>query len=150
MKNSKKKNENSIEDIFGPVIHAYTRAEAIADGVLLDVSDVAKEAGIQFPTAITAAVHARYVQVPDKLKGLQDEAGRLWDVLHMFRYAVRSGRLNGDHGTFDLIVAMPEHAHWQPNEKRYGHQQRLVTLKAVCGPNDDGSPCMTILLPRED
>ena len=150
MKNSKKENEDSIEDIFGPVIHAYTRAEAIADGVLVDVSTTAKEAGIQFPTAVTASVHARYVQVPDELKGLQDEAGRRWDLVWMLAYAVRSGKLNGDQGAFELIVAMPDSADWQPNEKRHGHQQRLVTLKAVCGPNDDGSPCITILLPRED
>jgi hypothetical protein len=150
MKNSKKENEHSPEDIFGPVIHAYARAEAIADAVLFDVSGVAREAGIRFPTAITAAVHARYVQVPDELKGLQDEAGRLWDVLHMFRYAVRSGKLNGNEGTFELIVAMPDRADWQRNERRHGHQQRLVTLKAVCGPNDDGSACITILMPGED
>lgn len=150
MKNSKKDNENSPEDIFGSVIHAYTRAEAIADGVLVDVSAVAREAGIQFPTAITAAVHARYVQVPDELKGLQDEAGRLWDALWMLAHAIRSGRLNGDQGTFELIVAMPENTDWQSNEKRHGRQQRLVTLKALCGPNDDGSACVTILMPWED
>jgi len=28
--------------------------------------------------------------------------------------------------------------------------QRLVTLKAVCGPSDDGSPCVTIMRPDED
>lgn len=26
----------------------------------------------------------------------------------------------------------------------------LVALKAVCGPNDDGSPCITVMLPEED
>ena len=26
----------------------------------------------------------------------------------------------------------------------------LVTLKAVCGPDDDGSPCLTVMLPDED
>jgi len=150
MKNSKKENENSPENIFGPVIHAYTRAEAIADGVLVDVSAIAREAGIRFPTAVTAAVHARYVQVPDELKGLQDEAGRAWDLVWMAAVAIRSGKLNGDQGTFELIVAMPEGADWQPNEKRHGHQQRLVMLKAVCGPNDDGSPCITVMLMGED
>jgi hypothetical protein len=25
-----------------------------------------------------------------------------------------------------------------------------VHLKAVCGPDDDGSPCLTIMLPEED
>jgi hypothetical protein len=26
----------------------------------------------------------------------------------------------------------------------------LVRLKALCGPNDDGAPCITVLLPDED
>ena len=150
MNESKKDKENSMEDVFGPLIYGYTRAQAIADGVLVDVANTAKEAGIRIPTAITAAVHARYVQVPDELKGMQDEAGRLWDALFMLAHAIRSGKLNGDQGTFELIVVMPEGADWQPNERRHGHQQRLVTLKAVCGPNDDGSACITILMLEED
>ena len=38
------------------VISSYSRAQAIEDGVLVDVSTVAKEAGIKFPVAMTAAV----------------------------------------------------------------------------------------------
>ena len=30
------------------------------------------------------------------------------------------------------------------------HKQEIVTLKAVCGPNDDASPCITIMNPDED
>jgi hypothetical protein len=30
------------------MIHSYTRAEAIADGVLIDVSETAKEAGFRY------------------------------------------------------------------------------------------------------
>jgi hypothetical protein len=29
-------------------------------------------------------------------------------------------------------------------------RSRTVTLKAVCGPDDDGSPCITVLFPQED
>ena len=38
------------------VIHAYTRAEALADGVLVDVTPTAKEAGFKVQTAGTASV----------------------------------------------------------------------------------------------
>jgi hypothetical protein len=37
------------------LIHAYTRAEAIRDSVLIDVSATAKEAGLKYPVALTAA-----------------------------------------------------------------------------------------------
>jgi hypothetical protein len=39
------------------LIHSYSRAEAIADGVLVDVTPVAREAGIRFPVALTRATH---------------------------------------------------------------------------------------------
>ena len=35
------------------LIHAYTRAEAIEDGMLLDVTEVARDMGFRYPTAIT-------------------------------------------------------------------------------------------------
>jgi hypothetical protein len=149
MKDSKK---NPVEDVFGPVIYAYTRAQAIEDGVLVDVSTMAKEAGIKLPTVITAAVHAEYVAVPEALKGVQDEAGRLWDIVWMCAVAIRSGEIQGSEGMFQLIVATPENVPWRSNEKRHegSRTQRLVTLKAVCGPSDDGAPCLTILRPEED
>jgi len=40
-------NEQSAESFFGNVISAYTRAQAIEDGVLIDVSSIAKESGFE-------------------------------------------------------------------------------------------------------
>ena len=42
---------NLMDDMV--VISSYTRAEAIEDGVLVDVSKVAREAGIKYPVAVT-------------------------------------------------------------------------------------------------
>lgn len=39
-----------------PIIHSYTRANAIADGVLLDVTNEAREAGFKALVALTAEV----------------------------------------------------------------------------------------------
>jgi hypothetical protein len=64
------------------LIHRYTRAQAIEDGVLIDVSATAREAGIRYPVALTWAVWARCVSVPHGVE-CQDEAGRLWDVLFL-------------------------------------------------------------------
>ncbi len=41
---------------FGPAISAYSRAQAIEDGILVDVSDTAREAGFNIPVAITRTV----------------------------------------------------------------------------------------------
>ena len=37
MKNSE---HGSLEDIFGPVVSSYSRAQAIEDGVLIDVTSM--------------------------------------------------------------------------------------------------------------
>ena len=65
---------------FGPVIYAYTRKQAIADGVEVDVTKTAQEAGIKVPVFLTRGVFETYVAVPEGVTG-QDEAGRLWDVV---------------------------------------------------------------------
>jgi hypothetical protein len=121
------------------VIYAYTRAQALEDGVLVDVSEMAKEAGIKFPVALTATVYGKYVEVPDGVTG-QDETGRLWDILWMFRCA--ASRCQGDTLQFQLYVR-------SHNRERLDHRD-LVTLKAVCGPGDQGEPVITIMLPDED
>jgi hypothetical protein len=74
------------------LIHSYTRAKALADGVLVDVSEIAREAGIRFPVALTRAVWERCIAVPPGVL-CQDEAGRLWDVLWLLRWAI--GRSDG-------------------------------------------------------
>ena len=61
---------------------------AIRDGVLIDVTKTAKEAGIIYPTAVTQAVWADYVKVPEGVP-CQDQEGRLWDILTMFRFAAK-------------------------------------------------------------
>lgn len=117
------------------LIHVYTRAQAIEDGVLVDVTETAKEAGIRYPVAVTQAVWAEYVAVPDGVQG-QDESGRLWDILWMLAVAIRRSRERGDTLRYELYV-------------RNRHPE-LVTLKAICGPADDGTPCITVMLPNED
>lgn len=120
------------------IIFAYTREQAIEDGVLIDVSATAKEAGIRFPTAVTSAVWGSYVAVPPAVPW-QDEKGRLWDVLWMMRVGIqRAGRPAIDTLVYQLLVQNDE------------GPAKEVTLKAVCGPGDKGEPVLTIMLPDED
>ena len=70
------------------LIHRYSRADALRDGVLIDVSETAREAGIRWPVALTQAAWERCVTVPRGV-ACQDEAGRLWDVVWMLACAIR-------------------------------------------------------------
>ena len=120
------------------LIFAYTRKQAIEDGVLVDITDTAKEAGLRFPTAITATAWLEYVAVPDGVTG-QDELGRLWDIVWMLRFAIVQQKLDGPEILFELLVRNEENRPPQP-----------VTLKAVIGPGDSPDPVVTIMLPHED
>ena len=119
------------------VIHSYSRAEAIQDGVLVDVSEMANEAGIRYPVAVTRELQDTYI-VPDprSIPLGQSESGRLWDVLFMFRMAAT--RSSDSIMLFQLYFIVKE------------RQRRLVSLKAVCGPGDTPEPVITIMLPHED
>src|SRR5580698_1754908 len=79
---------NDDSNPFGQVIYAYTRAQAVADGFQVEVTKTAQEAGIRFPVFLTRTVYDGYVTVPEGVTG-QDEAGRLWDIVWMLRFAIR-------------------------------------------------------------
>ena len=125
------------------IIYAYTRAQAIEDGVLVDVSETAKEAGFVYPVAMTSAAWADCVEWGDedtKRQVPQDEFGRLWDVLWMAKIAVRQGS-----GGTQLLYPL----HRVPRGGK-GHKPQLTHLKLVCGPGDTPEPVITIMLPDED
>ena len=130
------------------LVHRYTRADAIRDGMLVDVSETAAEAGFSIPTAVTATVFDQCVRWTDedakkKPNVYQDEAGRLWDVMWMAACKARLLAQAGNKSStalFQLLVV-----------PRPGHGRRRVrTLKLAIGPGDDGEPVATILLPNED
>ena len=135
-------NTNQGAEPFGPVIYSYTRSQAIADGLQVEVSKVAREAGITYPVFITRAVFENYVAAPGgraQAPG-QDEAGRLWDIVWMLRFAI----LRAHRGRDRLPVAL-----YVRNDN---HRPRLVKLIAHCGPLDidDPQPAITIMMPDED
>lgn len=120
------------------LIHTYSRADALADGVLVDASPLSRQAGFKVPVALTCAAWQRCVLMPPGTEGTQDANGRLWDVLWMCRYGIQGANLAASEFQFALSVVTA------------AERSELVTLKAVIGPDDDGRPCLTIMLPEED
>ncbi|HMB06618.1 MAG TPA: DUF6573 family protein [Isosphaeraceae bacterium] len=70
------------------LISVCTRARAIADGVLIDVTETARDAGLRWPTALTAAAYERHMKKIPERGVAQDEARRLRDVLRMCRFGL--------------------------------------------------------------
>ena len=136
--------EKTTESMFGDVISTYTRAQALEDGVLIDPGTMAAEAGFKWPVAITADAWADCVawSEDDSARQVhQDQDGRLWDVLFMAFYAVRTSQESGDRILFQLLRV--------PRDGRTT-KAKLVTLRMIVGPGDSGEPVITILLPHED
>jgi len=130
---------------FGPVIFSYTRAQALADGVLVEVTTMAKAAGFKWPVAMTRAVWEECVawtEHDSEAQGVhQDQDGRLWDVLWMAHCAIRSTKTGGNELLYQLY-RIPRDGN--------AREAELTTLKLVVGPGDHGEPVITLLQPDED
>ena len=120
------------------LIHRYSRADALRDGALIDVSVTAREAGIRWPVALTCAAWGRCVSVPPGVE-CQDERGRLWDVVWLLAFTIRRAG-SGSEVRFGVHVRNDNRQRTPP----------LVRLKALCGPGDQGEPVVTVLMPDED
>ena len=172
----------------GEIVHGYSRAQAIADGVLVDVTRQASPAemlgGFAIPVAVTAAVWAAIEAIPDSLAGIADARGRLHDVLWMTSLACRrqvqrakfsqylanlassgvadSGKAEngiqsanaskaprcqvpgpGENVASSWPLLFAVHLPYRGTRKR---KQRLAV---AIGPDDDGSPCVTIGFPED-
>jgi hypothetical protein len=134
---------DNTNDFFGSPIHTYTRAEAMADGFLIDVSEMAREAGFKFPVAVSRSVWSDYIEWADEdtqKQTYQDTEGRLWDVLSMLRFGIAASR--GSRSFIYKLNVVP----------RDGKTKRakLTRLKAEVHGGDNGEPVITVLLPNED
>lgn len=123
------------------VISRYTRADALRDGVLVDITATAREAGFRFPVAMTCGLHAEAVAWNEDNRAYQDESGRLWDVLTVATYAMRSTR-GCDRATATVARI--------PNTPPQAQTPRELDYTVHIGPGDAGEPVITLMFPGED
>jgi hypothetical protein len=118
-------------------IYRYTRAQALADGVLHDVTMVAQEAGFRWPVALTDALWKDINDIPPRLAGIADVEGRLWDVLWMGRLAARAVAPDEPACRYELLMPV-------------GNQRaRRYWVRAVASAGDHGEPVITLMRPDE-
>ena len=121
-------------------ISVYTRAEALEDGVLKDVSDLARQAGFIYPLAIELDLYARLDPNERDAAIGQDFTSRMWDVLTMLKDAAnRTPRTDRLH--FQVLIQEIEKAGAEP-------EMNTMNLCAVCLPGDNFEPVITIELVR--
>ena len=158
----------TVEDFFGPVISSYTRADALADGMLVDVSELAREAGFVIPVAVTASVWDECIDWPEESEqGFgQSIDGRLWDVLFMAHWKIkectwlekeetecsevcliRTGYMDLE---YQLNVIPKDTKAETITEIDDFTGAKLTTLKINIGPGDNAEPVITIMQTYED
>lgn len=134
---------NTTIDLFGEVIYAYSRAQAIEDGELVDISSMAQQSCFKIPVAVTRAVWDQYIEWTDEdddRQTIQDQSARLWDVLWMLYIA---SKRNKDMSCITYVL------HVIPRDGS-SKSPILVKLKSVICGGDEGEPVITIMLPNED
>ena len=129
----------TTDKAFGNLIYSYTRAQAIADGVLIDITADAQAHGFKVHTVVTDNLYHRYVEVPSGLDRSfgQSSAGRLHDLLTLSMFAARASK-GTDRVYFKVDFLM------EPG------RTETVQVIAHIGPGDNAEPVLTIMLLEDD
>lgn len=134
----------AMGEVFGEVISSYSRAQAIEDGMLVDLSgaeaireDVAEvcRQHYKWPVACTAAVFDVMCAAVLNTRWCNDYPGIVHDMLWMSKANKR--QLSESAVLFRMII-------------QGAGRQKYHTFKLVVGPGDQGEPVITIMMPGED
>lgn len=122
----------SVNEFWGEPIHVYTRAQAIADGVLVDATPWAQ--GIfKIPVALTAALWAVLEDVAHASDDNSVVRSRAREVLAAAAVA-GAAKKESDRATFTMLLQVTSGL-------------RSLDLLTVCGPGDTAAPVVTIGFP---
>ncbi len=124
------------------LISTYSRAQAIDDGVLVDLMQDEQTAKLcrehyKFPIACTAALWGLIQQAISHPKHGNDLLGVLHDILWMSRVNKKAVSNDGCTWLFQVLISGTG-------------QKRLHTLKLVLGQGDDEDPVLTLMMSGED
>jgi hypothetical protein len=113
------------------ILFSYSRAQAIADGALIDITELAKPFGFRFSVAITSGLYAELTA------GCGDDAAEQQSRLNVLLVTLRAEiAQTGSHSDrADLLIS---------------HPKAPVAAYALCGPGDTAEPVITVMLPHED
>lgn len=133
---TKEDSMNTMEDIFGEVISTYTRAQAIEDGVLVDMNqkefnEISRQ-HYKYPIACTIEVFSIMEKVVTAKNSTCDYKGIWHDVCWIARSPLAKV-VDETTRLFQVKIGRKKHI-----------------MKMVCGPNDDMSPCLTVMLKDQD
>lgn len=124
---------DSLREVFGEPISVYTRANALSDGVLADVTSHASDL-FKIPVAFTSALWEILRDLPPGESGEEALANRIREVL---RAAIAVAQYNPkptSQFTFPILIGTPK-------------GPKTLELLVHCGPGDRGEAVLTIGFP---
>ena len=128
--------------LSSPVIHSCTRAQALANGILIDVTEIGEEVGFKLPVAITEALQNRLTPTKNEAVFGQDYDSRLWNVLWVAAFTIKLANRGSDTVTFTVVQ--------QEIDAKSGQPQNVeLRLRAVCGQGDEDELVVTIGCPKD-
>lgn len=119
-------------------ISFYTRADALSDGILSDVSKIAEEEGFKIPVALTLAAYRSIEPSEEERSRGDDLRARLHDLFWTMSQALRR-----------KSYVEASRIDFQLNLSQDGKPVSQA-LRALLHLGDRGEPVITILLPNED
>ncbi len=123
-------------------VFTYTRKQALENGVLIDITDTAKEIGFISCVAVTSTVWHGYIVSAKEIEYFgQSVKGRVWDVISRLYFKILCSEAT-DVVHFKTVFMMPD--------ERHIYKHEAVELKAVVSAGDNGEPVLTIMLSEED
>ena len=138
----------SYSNLFGNVIHTYSRKNALEDGVQFCLSErFPNECRLyKYPVFCTAAVWELIESAAANNPG-SNQAGIVWDLVWMSNKSPRRTHPFQDTCLFSVIV---EKANKKPDF--WEDEFPIYRLQAKCEAKDfdDPTPVVTISLPNED
>ena len=119
------------DSIFGDAIYSYSRAQALEDGVLVDLTQLDPiRRAFKYHVACTDTVW-NIIESATQIEH-QELNGIAHDIATMAIFAIRLGK-GGDRVNFKVSLAGKTH-----------------TFKLHIGPGDTPEPVITLMLPNED
>lgn len=131
---------DGMSEFFGEPIFIYTRAQAIADGMLVDVTEIARKHGYKCDTALTRAVFSQFVEVDPFIDNdpTHEAIRRVLRAIH--KQAIDNAKAGKEDNM--ILATLTEDGSGLPTGE----------LKAIIEAAESGASGgqITILLPNED
>ena len=135
------------DEPFGKVISRYTRAQAIEDGELVDITSISKPMGLKHNACVSRALYNKCISPAERYD--RHAKYKVQHIVFTLIAAIRASK-GGDRIEFTIPGACDDNGNFMDPIKTKLAEYPMVKVYSLCGPGDSGEPVITIMLQGED